>query len=80
VPDRTIPFDAAVFLAQTGLGKTIVRFRKGANIFSQGDSGSSIFYIQQGKARLTVISHLGKQITLAILNAGDFVGEELPAC
>ncbi len=80
VPNRTIPFDAAVFLAQTGLGKTIVRFRKGANIFSQGDSGSSIYYIRQGKARLTVISHVGKQVTLAILNVGDFVGEEcLPA-
>ncbi len=78
--NRTIPFDAAVFLAQTGLGKTIVRFRKGANIFSQGDSGSSIYYIRQGKARLTVISHVGKQVTLAILNVGDFVGEEcLPA-
>jgi CRP/FNR family transcriptional regulator, cyclic AMP receptor protein len=80
VPESSTPFDAAVFLAQTGLGKTIARFRKGAHIFSQGDSGSNIFYIQQGKARLTVVSQVGKQITLAILNAGDFIGQEcLPA-
>jgi len=80
VPESPTPFNAAVFLAKAGLGKTIVRFRKGAKIFSQGDSGSSIFYIQQGKARLTVISQVGKQVTLAILNAGDFVGQEcLPA-
>jgi CRP/FNR family cyclic AMP-dependent transcriptional regulator len=80
VPESSTPFDAAVFLAQSGLGKTIVNFRKGTNIFSQGDSGSNIFYIQQGKARLTVLSESGKQVTLAILNAGDFVGQEcLPA-
>jgi CRP/FNR family transcriptional regulator, cyclic AMP receptor protein len=80
VPESPTPFNAAAFLAQAGLGKKIVRFRKGAKIFSQGDIGSSIFYIQQGKARLTVISEIGKQVTLAILNAGDFVGQEcLPA-
>jgi CRP/FNR family cyclic AMP-dependent transcriptional regulator len=80
VPDTIVPFDAAIFLAQSGLGKTIVRFRKGDPIISQGDSGSSIFYIQQGKVRLTVVSQVGKQITLAILNPGDFVGQEcLPA-
>jgi CRP/FNR family transcriptional regulator, cyclic AMP receptor protein len=80
VPESPTPFDAAVFLAQSGLGKTIVHFRKGANIYSQGDSGSSIYYIQRGKARLTVISNVGKQVTLALLNAGDFIGQEcLPA-
>jgi CRP-like cAMP-binding protein len=80
VPESPTSFDAALFLAQSGLGKTIVNFRKGTNIFSQGDIGSSIFYIQQGKAKLTVVSEVGKQVTLAILNAGDFVGQEcLPA-
>lgn len=79
-PIPIVPFDAAVFLNQSGLGKTIVRFRKGTGIFTQGDSGSSIFYIHQGKARLTVVSQVGKQVTLAILNAGDFIGQEcLPA-
>jgi len=80
VPESPTPFNAADFLAQAGLGKKIVRFRKSAKIFSQGDIGSSIFYIQQGKARLTVISEIGKQVTLAFLNTGDFVGQEcLPA-
>jgi CRP/FNR family transcriptional regulator, cyclic AMP receptor protein len=80
VPESPTPFNAAAFLALAGLVKTIVRFRKGAKIYSQGDSGANIFYIQQGKARLTVISEVGKQVTLAILNVGDFVGEEcLPA-
>ncbi len=79
-PIPIVPFDATVFLNQSGLGKTIVRFRKGAGIFTQGDSGSSIFYIHQGKARLTVVSQVGKQVTIAILNAGDFIGQEcLPA-
>ena len=76
MPESPTPFNAATFLAQSGLGKTIVRFRRGAKVFSQGDSGSSIFYIQQGKLRLTVVSEVGKQVTLAILNAGDFVGQE----
>jgi CRP/FNR family transcriptional regulator, cyclic AMP receptor protein len=76
VPESPTSFNAAAFLAKAGLGKTIMRFRKGAKIFSQGDSGASIFYIQQGKARLTVISQVGKQVTLAILNVGDFVGQE----
>ncbi len=79
-PIPIVPFDAAVFLNQSGLGKTIVRFRKGTGIFAQGDSGSSIFYIHQGKARLTVVSQVGKQVTIAVLNAGDFIGQEcLPA-
>jgi CRP/FNR family cyclic AMP-dependent transcriptional regulator len=80
MPASSTSFDAATFLAQTGLGKTIVRFRRRANIFAQGDIGSNIFYIQQGKAKLTVVSEVGKQVTLALLNAGDFVGQEcLPA-
>lgn len=50
-------------------------FPRRQTIFTQGDSADAVFYIQQGKVRLTVVSTIGKEATLGILNAGDFFGE-----
>jgi len=68
-------FDAAKFLASAGLGRRIVRFAPKQSFFSQGDVADSIFYLQKGSAKVTVASKSGKEATIAILAAGDFVGE-----
>jgi CRP/FNR family cyclic AMP-dependent transcriptional regulator len=69
-------FDAASFLASAGLGRTIVRLKAGEAFFSQGSGADSIFYLQSGRAKLTVVSAAGKEATLTLFVAGDFIGEE----
>jgi CRP/FNR family cyclic AMP-dependent transcriptional regulator len=69
-------FDTATFLAHARLERGIVQLSSGQTIFSQGDSADSIFHLQKGRARITVVSRAGKEATIAILSAGDFVGEE----
>jgi CRP-like cAMP-binding protein len=69
-------FDPAVFLAQAGLGRRVVQIKPKKVFFSQGDPADCVFYLQSGRAKLTVISKEGKEATIALLAAGDFVGEE----
>jgi CRP/FNR family transcriptional regulator, cyclic AMP receptor protein len=69
-------FDAAGFLASAGLGRRIVRLKAREAFFSQGSEADSIFFLQEGRAKLTVFSSAGKEATLALLVAGDFIGEE----
>jgi CRP-like cAMP-binding protein len=73
--DSTL-FDPAVFLAHAGLGRRIIEVKPKQTFFSQGDPADSVFYLQSGRARLTVVSHIGKEATITLLSAGDFVGEE----
>jgi CRP/FNR family transcriptional regulator, cyclic AMP receptor protein len=68
-------FDAATFLLNAGLGR-IVELKAKRTFFSQGGSADSIFYLQKGRAKITVVSKNGKEATIALLSAGDFVGEE----
>jgi CRP/FNR family transcriptional regulator, cyclic AMP receptor protein len=68
-------FDPEQFLAIIGQGRKVVPFPKKQIIFTQGDAADAVFYIQQGKVRLTVVSTIGKEATLGILNEGDFFGE-----
>ena len=68
-------FDPAVFLAQTGLGRRIVELKERENFFTQGDQATSVFYLQDGRAKLTVVSQSGKEATITLLSSGDFVGE-----
>jgi CRP/FNR family transcriptional regulator, cyclic AMP receptor protein len=68
-------FDAQVFLAKVGTGKTILEFRKNQNVFAQGDVADTVFYIQKGKIKLTVMSEQGKEAVVAILEPGQFFGE-----
>jgi CRP/FNR family transcriptional regulator, cyclic AMP receptor protein len=68
-------FDPKKFLATIGEGRKVVTFPKKKIIFTQGDAADSVFYIQDGKVRLTVVSEIGKEATLGILNEGDFFGE-----
>ncbi|MGA2888992.1 MAG: Crp/Fnr family transcriptional regulator [Terracidiphilus sp.] len=69
-------FDPAVFLARSGLGKKVVQLKAKQAFFSQGNPADCIYYLQNGRAKLTVISKGGKEATIALLSAGDFVGEE----
>src|ERR1700730_10829170 len=73
---RTDGFDAAAFLANTGLGRRIIRLKAKRDFFSQGNQADSVFYLQKGRAQLEVLSKNGKEATIALLSAGDFVGEE----
>jgi CRP/FNR family cyclic AMP-dependent transcriptional regulator len=68
-------FDPKKFLATIGEGRKVVVFPKKQTIFTQGDAAEAIFYIQKGKVRLTVVSKIGKEATLGILNEGEFFGE-----
>jgi CRP/FNR family transcriptional regulator, cyclic AMP receptor protein len=69
-------FNAQDFLASAGLGRRIVQLKAREAFFSQGSEADSIFYLQKGRAKLTVVSAAGKEATLTLLVAGDFVGEE----
>ena len=69
-------FDVAIFLEKAGLGRRIVQLKPKQAFFSQGNAADAIFYLQKGRAKLTVVSKNGKEATIALLSAGDFVGEE----
>ena len=72
---KTRDFDPHAFLATIGEGRKVVAFPRKQTIFTQGDAADTVFYIQKGKVRLTVVSEKGKEATIAILNPGDFCGE-----
>lgn len=69
-------FEPAAFLAKTGLGRIILTLKKEQTIFSQGDDSDSVFYIQKGRVKLTVISKAGREATIALLGPGNFLGED----
>jgi CRP/FNR family cyclic AMP-dependent transcriptional regulator len=72
---RRRAFNTKSFLAKVGNGRSIGKYRKGQIVFSQGDPGDAVFYIQKGKAKLTVVSEQGKEAVIAILGTDEFFGE-----
>jgi len=68
-------FDPKKFLATIGDGRKVMAFPKKHIIFTQGDAADAVFYIQEGKVKLTVVSKIGKEATLGILSGGEFFGE-----
>jgi len=64
------------FLSSPGEVKAVVTVKKNDRLFSQGNPGDTVFYIQKGQVKLTVISQSGKEATVALLGPGDFVGQE----
>ena len=68
-------FDPKAFLAKVGEGKTISKYRNDQIVFSQGQLADAVFYIQEGKVKLTVVSEQGKEAVVAILGPGQFFGE-----
>jgi CRP/FNR family cyclic AMP-dependent transcriptional regulator len=74
-PKKRRTFDPQVFLSTVGLKRSITQCRPDHKIFSQGDPSDAVFYIQKGRVKLTIISKQGKEAVIAILGAGDFLGE-----
>ena len=72
---RKPTFDVGAFLASAGLGRRIVELAPKESFFSQGDQADAVFYLQKGRAKVTVVSHAGKEATLTLVSAGEFVGE-----
>jgi CRP-like cAMP-binding protein len=69
-------FDPAVFLAKSGPGCKLLRVKAKGDFYTQGQAADCVFYLQSGSAKLTVLSHRGKEATITLLTPGDFVGEE----
>ncbi len=69
-------FNPQEYLVKGGFGKTILQYKKNDGIFSQGEPGDTVFFIQKGKVMLTVVSPSGKEATIALLGAGQFLGED----
>ena len=72
---RKRSFDLEAFLATVDGGRTISAYPKNEIIFSQGDSADAVFYIRDGKCKLTVVSKQGKEAVVALHGKGDFFGE-----
>jgi CRP/FNR family transcriptional regulator, cyclic AMP receptor protein len=72
---KIVTFDPEAFLEKAGVGRTLVELKKNQVLFSQGDEADAVFYLQKGNLKLTVVSQRGKEATIALLEAGNFVGE-----
>jgi CRP-like cAMP-binding protein len=68
-------FDVEAYLASAGAAGSAAQYRKGAVIFSQGDPGRDVRYLQKGSVKLSVLSRTGKEAVVAMLGPGDFFGE-----
>jgi CRP-like cAMP-binding protein len=68
-------FDVQTFLTSAGLGRRIVQLEPKQNFFTQGDPADAVFYLEKGRAKVTVVSTVGKEATITLLSDGDFVGE-----
>jgi CRP/FNR family transcriptional regulator, cyclic AMP receptor protein len=75
VPTKKHGFDPKKFLATIGDGRKVLTLRSKRAVFAQGAAADTIFYIQKGKVKLTVVSQIGREATLGILSEGDFFGE-----
>jgi CRP/FNR family cyclic AMP-dependent transcriptional regulator len=73
--ERKPRFKPDAFLEKAGEGRTVSKFQKDQVVFSQGEAADSVFYIQKGKVKITVVSKQGKEAIVAILGRGDFCGE-----
>ena len=69
------PFDPKTFLSKVNGGRTVSECQKNQVVYRQGDPADSVFYIQTGKAKVTVLSEQGKEAVVAVLGPGDFFGE-----
>ena len=72
---KDLQFDPKVFLSKINGGRTVSEYRRNQRVYRQGDRADSIFYIQTGKVKVTVVSPQGKEAVVAVLGPGDFFGE-----
>ena len=69
------PFDVSMFLNTVESGRSVSKYRKGEKVFAQGDPGDAVYYIQEGKVKVCVVSEQGKEAVVALHGNGDFFGE-----
>jgi CRP/FNR family transcriptional regulator, cyclic AMP receptor protein len=74
-PPLKVPFNPKTFLGQSGPGKVVGKYKKNDRIFAQGAVAETVFYIQKGKVKVTVLSEHGKEAIVGILAQGQFFGE-----
>jgi CRP/FNR family cyclic AMP-dependent transcriptional regulator len=74
--DPGIAFDPSAFLSSAGLGRRQIHIKAHETFFTQGGLADCVFYLQSGRAKLTVVSSNGKEATTTLLIANEFVGEE----
>ncbi len=74
-PRERLSFDLQALLSKVGLARTVSEYSDGQSIFSQGDPAKTVFYIQKGGAKLSVLSGHGKEAVVAMLGADSFLGE-----
>lgn len=75
VPTPAPPFDVEAFLDSAGVTRRSARFASGAVLFTQGAAAKSVFYLQSGSVKLSVLSKSGREAVVAIPGSGDFIGE-----
>jgi len=73
--EKSLPFDPKAFLSKVNGGRTTSKYKKNQVVYQQGDPADSVFYIQTGRAKVTVVSEQGKEAVVAVLGAGSFFGE-----
>jgi CRP-like cAMP-binding protein len=76
-PERTTKpaFDVEEYLESTGAARRVVKYRRGAVVYAQGDPSSDVRYLQEGAIKLSVLSRFGKEAVVGMLVPGDFFGE-----
>ena len=72
---KKVPFDPKVFLATVNGGRSIANYRTNQKVFTQGSSADAVFYLQNGKVKITVTSEQGKEAVVAVLGPDEFCGE-----
>ena len=75
IPTKKPSFQVESFLYSTGLGKSMAEFKRKDVIFRQGDTAKEVFFIRSGSVKLIVVNESGREAVVAILEAGDFLGE-----
>src|SRR5678815_5052101 len=73
--EKKVPFDPKLFLATVNGGRSIAKYRMNQKVFTQGSSADAVFYIQNGKVKITVTSEQGKEAVVAVLGPDEFCGE-----
>ena len=73
--DPAPAFDVRAYLESAGVSRRSVKFAPSAKVFVQGSQANSVFYLQQGGVKLSVLSTSGKEAVVAMLGPGDFFGE-----
>ena len=72
-PAATAPPGAAIDWADAPVQR--LQLESGTTIFAQGDPATTVMYLEEGRVRLSVLSHAGKEAVIAVLDLGHFFGE-----